>query len=75
MDAIDRLNRRLREISQAELARRTGVPQSAISLISRRIRRPTLGQCPRLNRELGTSYEDWIVVRLIPLPRRRKAAA
>lgn len=76
MDAIDRLKRRLAEISQTELAARTGVSQCAISLISRRIRGPSLEMCARLNAELGTTYEDWARVRLVKLPgsRRRRAA-
>ncbi len=62
-------------IPQADFAKQTGIPQSVVSMLVRRERRPSVRYTLVLNNLLGTTLEDWVNARLArDKPRRRRAA-
>lgn len=59
MDAFDKLERALTKTTQKKFAKRTGIPQSQVSLLKQRKRPPAIEHIPALNRVLGTTFEEW----------------
>lgn len=72
MDAFDKLAKELAKTTQLEFSERTGIPQSQLSMLKNKKRRPSLQHVPALNFELGTTLEDWLSAELEPKPKPRK---
>lgn len=58
-DVLEAL-RREQKLSQAELAFRSGLDRTYISLLERELRNPTLDTLFRLSRTLGIKPEDFV---------------
>ncbi len=71
VDAFEKLNRHLAGANQAALAKLVGASQGMVSKWARRIARPNTRHIAKLNKVLGTTFEQWLRA---PLDGKRRAA-
>lgn len=60
MDAFEKLERALAKTTQEKLSLECEIPQSQISLVSRKLRVPSIEHIPALNKAIGTTLEEWV---------------
>jgi len=78
LDAFEKLNRFLDGppgMNQADFGRKVGASQGQVSKWARRASRPTARHMARLNKVLGTTFEEWIRAPLSEERKRRERTA
>lgn len=66
MDAFERLREHVKATNQRDFAEELGTSQGQISKWVHRLVRPSLVILPKLNKILGTTFEDWLAAKVVP---------